>query len=100
MGGTHPKPTRRVVGLAGIAAIALAVAACSSSSPSSATSSGSSSTGSASSSPIKVGLLTEKTGIYQAYLQEYLQGFNIGMKYATNGTGKVERAPGRCDRGR
>lgn len=93
MGGTYSRPTRRVLaGLAGVAAMAMAVAACGSS-PSTATSAGSSSPGTATGSPVKVGLLTEKTGIYEAYVQEYLQGFDIGMQYATGGTGKVNGHP-------
>jgi branched-chain amino acid transport system substrate-binding protein len=67
----------------GIAAIALAVAACGSSSPAGG---GSGTSGSA---PVKVGMVYEKTGIYSAYAQEYQQGFNIGLDYATHGTGKV-----------
>jgi branched-chain amino acid transport system substrate-binding protein len=68
----------------GIAAIALAVAACGSSSPAGG---GSGTSGSA---PVKVGMVYEKTGIYSAYAQEYQQGFNIGLDYATHGTGKVD----------
>lgn len=40
-------------------------------------------------SPVKVGLILEATGIYSAYAAEWRQGFNIGLAYATNGTGKV-----------
>ncbi len=39
--------------------------------------------------PVKVGIVTEKTGIFSAYTTEWLQGVNIGLKYATKGTGKV-----------
>jgi branched-chain amino acid transport system substrate-binding protein len=35
-------------------------------------------------------MVYEKTGIYSAYAQEYQQGFNIGLDYATHGTGKVD----------
>ncbi len=38
---------------------------------------------------IKVGMILEQTGIYSAYETEWRQGFNIGLKYATNGTDKV-----------
>jgi branched-chain amino acid transport system substrate-binding protein len=69
----------------GIVAIALAAAACGSSSP--AAGGGSGTSGSA---PVKVGMVDEKTGIYSAYAQEYQQGFNIGLDYATHGTGKVD----------
>ena len=65
---------------AGLALVALAVAACGSSSAAGGTASG----------PVKVGMVYEKTGIYSAYAQEYYQGFNIGLSYATDGTGKVD----------
>lgn len=39
--------------------------------------------------PVKVGMILEQTGIYSAYETEWRQGFNIGLKYATNGTDKV-----------
>lgn len=38
---------------------------------------------------IKVGMILEQTGIYSAYETEWRQGFNIGLKYATGGTDKV-----------
>ena len=98
MGGTETRPRRRALaGVIGVAAIALAVAACSSSSSttessgSAASSSGSSST--ASGTPVNVGMVYEKTGIYSAYAQEYQQGFNIGLAYATNGTDAVNGHP-------
>ncbi len=83
---------------AGVALVALSAAACSS-----APSSSSSSTSGSSSSPatqasaaaagsgtVKVGMVYEKTGLLSAYAQEYQQGFDIGLDYATNGTGKVD----------
>ena len=105
MGGTHRRSRRRVVaGAAGIATIALAVAACASSSTSSGPSASSGSSASAGStasaslaagggSPVKVGMVYEKTGIYSAYAQEYQQGFQIGLDYATGGTGAVDGHP-------
>ena len=42
-----------------------------------------------SSAPVKVGVLTEETGIYSAYIAEWLQGMKIGFDYATKGTNKV-----------
>lgn len=38
---------------------------------------------------VKVGMILEQTGIYSDYETEWRQGFNIGLKYATNGTDKV-----------
>jgi branched-chain amino acid transport system substrate-binding protein len=93
MGGMHSRPGHRALaGAAAVAAIALAVAACSSSSPGSSGAAGSGSAA-ASGTPVKVGMIYEKTGIYSAYAQEYQQGFTIGLDYATNGTGKVNGHP-------
>jgi branched-chain amino acid transport system substrate-binding protein len=39
--------------------------------------------------PVKIGIVTEKTGIYSAYIAEWLQGMNIGLDWATKGTNKV-----------
>ena len=104
MGGTHPRSRRRVLaGAAGLATIALAAAACASSSTSATSTSTSSATSTASAStaasaagsgtPVKVGMVYEKTGIYSAYAQEYQQGFTIGLNYATGGTGAVDGHP-------
>jgi branched-chain amino acid transport system substrate-binding protein len=97
MGGTQSRsrqsrPGRRALtGAAGAAVIAFAVAACSSSSSGSPAAGGGSAA--ASGTPVKVGMVYEKTGIYSAYAQEYQQGFTIGLDYATNGTGKVNGHP-------
>ena len=40
--------------------------------------------------PVKVGIVTEETGIYSAYISEWLQGMKIGFDYATKGTNKVD----------
>ncbi|HSZ42234.1 MAG TPA: substrate-binding domain-containing protein [Trebonia sp.] len=92
MGGKHSRARiRALAGAAGITAAALVVAACASSSGSPG---GSGATGGgASGTPVKVGMVYEKTGIYSAYAQEYQQGFNIGLDYATGGTGKVDGHP-------
>ncbi|MHB8333616.1 MAG: substrate-binding domain-containing protein [Acidimicrobiales bacterium] len=39
--------------------------------------------------PVKVGIVTEETGIFSAYATEWLQGVKIGFQYATKGTDKV-----------
>jgi branched-chain amino acid transport system substrate-binding protein len=39
--------------------------------------------------PYKIGIVTEQTGIYSAYITEWMQGMRIGMSYATHGTNKV-----------
>jgi branched-chain amino acid transport system substrate-binding protein len=88
MGGMHSRSGHRTLAAtAGAAAIALMVAACASSTANSPAA------GSGSTTPVKVGMIYEKTGIYSAYAQEYQQGFTIGLDYATNGTGKVNGHP-------
>lgn len=42
---------------------------------------------SSSSSAVKVAVIYSKTGLLAAYGQEYLQGFQAGLDYATHGTG-------------
>ena len=37
--------------------------------------------------PVKVGLVTSKTGLLGAYGNEFLRGFKVGLDYATHGTG-------------
>lgn len=37
--------------------------------------------------PVKVGLITSKTGLLGAYGNEFLRGFTVGLNYATKGTG-------------
>lgn len=94
MGGQHSRTGHRgpaTLWSAGLAAAALAVAACGSSSTTS--SAGASSTGASGSTPVKVGMVYEKTGIFSAYAQEYQQGFTVGLDYATHGTGKANGRP-------
>ena len=94
MGGQHRRTRHRgrvTLWSAGLAAVALAAAACGSSSTTSGV--GASSAGAAASTPVKVGMVYEKTGIYSAYAQEYYQGFTIGLDYATHGTGKANGHP-------
>jgi branched-chain amino acid transport system substrate-binding protein len=95
----HPRqshiPQRHIPQLAAATGIALLVAACGSAATSSTSSSPttSASAASASGTPVKVGMVYEKTGIYSAYAQEYQQGFQIGLSYATGGTGKANGHP-------
>ncbi len=49
--------------------------------------------GAAKAAPYKLGIVTEKTGIYSAYVQEWLQGMQIGLQYATKGTMAVNGHP-------
>lgn len=85
-------PRRRALaGASGLAALLLAMTACASASQEAAANGTSGSAGG--NAPVKVGMVTEKTGIYSAYEQEYQQGFQIGLDYATKGTGKVNGHP-------
>ncbi|HTR91428.1 MAG TPA: substrate-binding domain-containing protein [Trebonia sp.] len=107
MGGTARRPRRTgLAGLTGVAMIALAAAACSSSStassagPASSAATTAAATGTAapgsqaaSGTPVNVGMVYEKTGIYAPYALEYQQGFNIGLAYATGGTNAVNGHP-------
>lgn len=40
--------------------------------------------------PVNIGMVYEKTGLFSVYAQEYYQGFNIGLDYATRGTDAVK----------
>lgn len=39
--------------------------------------------------PLKIGILAGKTGLLEAYAKQTIQGFELGIEYATNGTGEV-----------
>lgn len=43
--------------------------------------------------PIKIGVLTSQTGILEAYGNQMLKGFYIGLDYATNGTREIDGRP-------
>jgi branched-chain amino acid transport system substrate-binding protein len=49
--------------------------------------------GSAPDAPIQVGLVYSRTGPLAGYGQQYYQGFQAGLDYATQGTGKVDGRP-------
>ena len=91
---SRPRSIGRV--LATAAAVLLAVTACSSPGQPTAETTGAaagSATGSAgaaaSGEPIKVGIVTSLSGPLQSYGQMYLDAFNVGLDYATEGTGEV-----------
>ena len=91
---SRPRSIGRV--LATAAAVLLAVTACSSPGQPAAettTAAEGSTAGSAgaaaSGEPIKVGIVTSLSGPLQSYGQMYLDAFNVGLDYATNGTGEV-----------
>lgn len=39
--------------------------------------------------PLKIGILAGKTGLLEAYATQTIQGFQLGIEYATGGTGEV-----------
>ena len=72
-------PKKTVVGVALVALAAAATAGCSSGTHAANTAA----------ADIKIGIVTEKTGAYASYAQEYLDGLNAGLDYVTKGTGKI-----------
>lgn len=49
--------------------------------------------GEASGEPIRVGIITSTSGALQTYGQQYLDGLNAGLAYATGGTNAVDGRP-------
>jgi branched-chain amino acid transport system substrate-binding protein len=68
----------RLKALIAISGVALLAAAC-----------GGSSAPPAPKADVKFALITSQTGLLSSYGKAYVDGFNIGLKYVTNGTGKV-----------
>jgi len=69
---------KRVRALVAISGIALLAAACGGSTPAPVAK-----------ADVKFGLIYSQTGALAAYGKEYIDGFNIGLKYVTKGTGLV-----------
>lgn len=72
------------------AATVLVLAGCSNSSPASE---GSSSSGAATGNPVTVGVLASLTGPLAIYGPGYVEGVQLGLSYATNGTNVVNGHP-------
>jgi branched-chain amino acid transport system substrate-binding protein len=87
MSRTRPRP--RTAALAVAAAGVLAVTACGS--PSASTTGGGG--GDEQGAPIQVGLITSTSGPLATYGGHYLEGFEAGLDYATDGTGEVDGRP-------
>jgi branched-chain amino acid transport system substrate-binding protein len=68
----------RLEALVAISGIALLVAGC-----------GGSTNAPVAKADVKFGLIYSQTGALAAYGKEYIEGFNIGLKYVTKGTGAV-----------
>ncbi|GAB3203181.1 substrate-binding domain-containing protein [Geodermatophilus arenarius] len=88
---SRPRHRSRTAVLATGAALALSVAACGS--PTAASSGGSGGDGGGEGEPIRVGLVFSSTGPLATYGEQYLQGFEAGLDYATDGTGEVDGRP-------
>src|SRR5262245_41245694 len=43
--------------------------------------------------PIKFGLIYSQSGLLASYAEQYLRGFDAGLSFATNGTGKIGNRP-------
>ncbi len=85
---SRTRPRSRTAALAVAAAGVLALSACGS--PGSAGSGGS---GGGDGAPVQVGLVYSKSGPLATYGAQYLQGFEAGLDYATDGTGEVDGRP-------
>ncbi|SDX91769.1 branched-chain amino acid transport system substrate-binding protein [Modestobacter sp. DSM 44400] len=86
----RPRSVTLTLALAGV----LALGACGS--PSSSSSSGGGGGGgdaAGDSTPVQVGLVYSKSGPLATYGAQYLQGFQAGLDYATDGTGEVDGRP-------
>jgi branched-chain amino acid transport system substrate-binding protein len=81
------RPRSRTATLVVAAAGVLAIGACGSPT---ATNSGSGGGGSEEGAPVRVGLVFSKSGPLATYGEQYLQGFEAGLDYATDGTGEVD----------
>jgi branched-chain amino acid transport system substrate-binding protein len=81
------RPRSRTATLAVAAAGVLALGACGSPT---ASSSGGGGGGTEEGAPVRVGLVFSKTGPLATYGEQYLQGFEAGLDYATDGTGEVD----------
>jgi branched-chain amino acid transport system substrate-binding protein len=83
--------SRRTTNAVGLLAAALLMAGCAAAGT--AGSSGGGGKGGAGSAPVRVGLVYSRSGPLAAYGQQYLQGFQAGLAYATHGTGKAAGHP-------
>ena len=73
----------------GVAALALALAATTAVTSCASKDGGGNGGSGGGDTPVKVAVVYSKTGLLAAYGQEYLQGFQAGLKYATKGTNKA-----------
>lgn len=79
--------------LLGVLLACLLLAGCGQSGETSRDKKGAADQGAGQVSAIKIGIVTSKTGVLEAYGQQMLKGFELGIDYATGGTGEVAGRP-------
>src|SRR5690625_4828334 len=90
MSRTSRSTRRRLLALIG--ATALALTACSTEGDTEG-SSGEADGGEASGDPVPVGVITSTSGLLSSYGQQFTEGFEAGIDFATDGTGEVDGRP-------
>jgi len=84
----------RVAGALAAGALALTVAACDQSAGgTSSGGGGGTGSGGGGEGPVRVGLVTSTSGLVSAYGKQFVEGFEIGMDYATDGTDEAAGRP-------
>jgi branched-chain amino acid transport system substrate-binding protein len=84
--GTHMRVTKKLLLGSVVAAAALVLAACAPA----AQPAGGDSTQAAGPAEITVGIVTSESGPLAGYGKQYLDGFQAGLDYATDGTGEID----------
>lgn len=79
--------TKKYLAPLAVAAAALMLAGCA---PSTSTAGDSDTTGGKTAAPVNIGMITSETGPLAGYATQYKGGFEAGLDYATDGTGKVD----------
>jgi branched-chain amino acid transport system substrate-binding protein len=88
---SRTRPRSRTVTLAVAAAGVLVLGACGS--PTAQSSGGGGGDDGESGAPVRVGVVTSVSGPLAGYGAQYLEGFEAGLDYATDGTGEVDGRP-------
>jgi branched-chain amino acid transport system substrate-binding protein len=83
------KKNWRKVGLASMLALSVVMAGCSSGGSTDAGSNGGGSGDSGKKDPIKIGVVTSKSGALEAYGNQEINGLKLGIEYATNGSNEI-----------
>lgn len=90
MSRTTTSTRRRLFALIGATALALTACSTESDDPSSDEAD---SAAEASGEPVPVGVITSTSGLLSSYGQQFTQGFEAGIDFATDGTGEVDGRP-------